>query len=212
MAHYQPDQDEPSIFGGVNDNPNTDWMAWHRFKFKSEPAEILKIGKQVLKQLLEEDPRNYPLPLLKSLLDYKGSLAPLANVIEFKYRNLVTWEQANTILLQRAGSDAHYARAYHQNRRLTRRMHELAVSKGYDHMALAIAAAPPYSDDQHVSEDIAATINAHRREHLDNCVYLRQGEYKLFAGQDDDEVRKVVVSVTGSYIYNGASEQLANIN
>lgn len=146
MAHYQPDADEPSIFGGVNDNPHHIWMGWHRFKFKGS-ENLITIGKAILKKLRDEEPRIYLDPPAKNLLDYEGHYAPLSVVIEVKYRLNITWEQADMLLLKRDGSDAFYARMYHQRADLTKRLHELAVSKGYDSMQDAISAAPLHTTD-----------------------------------------------------------------
>jgi hypothetical protein len=206
MAHYQPDVDEPSIFGGVNDNPHESWMGWHRFKFKSEPAEIMAIGKKILKQLREEEPRNYPLPLLGNLMDYKGIYAPLSHVIEMKYRMNMTWEQADAVLLYRDSSDAFYTRLYHQNSGLTRRMHDLAASKGYDHMALAIDAAPECTEDTHASEVALFMMTRYPRDGS-HAHSLMAGVYNF---TDNDGVGfQVVVPQTGAYKYVGS--KLSNV-
>lgn len=206
MAHYQPDHDEPSIFGGINDNPSEPWMGWHRFKFKSDPADILAAGKRVLKLLREEEPRSYPLPLLGNLLEYKGIHAPLSHVIEMKYRMNMTWEQADVILLYRDSSDAFYTRLYHQNSSLTRRMHELAVSKGYDHMAYAIDAAPACTEDFLPSEDARLMMMRYPRDRS-SIRSLMAGTYTSVNAGDVEHT--VVVPKTGYYIYTGS--KLVNV-
>lgn len=207
MAHYQPDRDEPSIFGGINDNPSADWMGWHRFKFKSEPADILAAGKRVLKLLREEEPRSYPLPLLGNLLEFKGTHAPLSHVIEMKYRMNMTWEQADAILLYRDKSDSFYTRLYHQDVGLVRRMHDLAVSKGYDHMALAIAAAPGSAEDLEPGEEALFMMTRYSRK-LPHAHSLLGGVYNFVDG--DGMSHQVVVPKTGAYMYVGS--KLSNVN
>ena len=54
---YNPDPKEPSIFGGVQGHPNTDWCLWHANKYGVGIVQAHGIGLTVIESLENELPR-----------------------------------------------------------------------------------------------------------------------------------------------------------
>lgn len=101
---YNPDPKEPSIFGGVQGHPNTDWCLWHASKYGVGIVQAHGIGLTVIESLKNELPRitEMQMPGLEVLspefkkAGIKLPTVSLVWVIHNRYANSdTTWEEAH---------------------------------------------------------------------------------------------------------------------
>lgn len=98
VGHYVPDEDEPSIFGGVGGQPNEEWVYWYRFKYKDSGNPFVR-AKEVLKMLEEEEPRT-PGNYWSKFESKKGKILPLREVIHHRYTHNVSFTEAHNFLIK----------------------------------------------------------------------------------------------------------------
>lgn len=102
---FIPAKFEPSIFGGLNGFPNTDWCLWYAKQNSTGIVQAHTIGIELLEQLRKEPPRvgldGEPEPDLVVLNNEfrkagikRGSLS-FAWVIHRKYTRNTSWEEAH---------------------------------------------------------------------------------------------------------------------
>lgn len=96
MLHYQPADDEPSLFTTKVGEINPAWMSWYIRKHTSSGymAMLAEAGR-IHQQLLTESPREYPHGYLPDILVGIPLCVSFNWVIWYKYEYNVSFEEAH---------------------------------------------------------------------------------------------------------------------
>lgn len=104
-TRYEPEEDEPSVFGLERLQPSVEWLFWYSHRFSASVTEANKKGKEILAALRVELPRvkeyrgDHPSPLVQPMLAGVEAFALYAvsfkYVIFVKYAEGITWEEAH---------------------------------------------------------------------------------------------------------------------
>lgn len=107
---YEPEEDEPSVFGLAPGHPSAEWLFWQSHRNSLSISDAAKKGKEIMDALRVELPRvrsyrgDSPSPLVEPTLGGVETFALYAvsfkYVIFLKYNEGITWEEAHHKALQ----------------------------------------------------------------------------------------------------------------
>lgn len=107
---YEPEEDEPSVFGLAPDQPSAEWLFWQSHRNSLAISDAAKKGKEIMARLRVELPRvrtyrgDSPSPLVEPTLGGVETFSLYAvsfkYVIFLKYQESITWEEAHHKALQ----------------------------------------------------------------------------------------------------------------
>lgn len=102
---YEPEEDEPSVFGLAPDQPSAEWLFWQSHRNSLSIGDAAKKGKEIMARLRIELPRvrtyrgDTPSPLVEPTLGGVETFSLYAvsfkYVIFLKYQEGITWEEAH---------------------------------------------------------------------------------------------------------------------